>query len=472
MLLLHANQPLSTERIVDELWGEEPTANAAKSVHIYVSRLRKALGADRIETTQAGYRIHVAPGELDSERFASLAAAGKRGEALALWRGEPLADFRFEPFAQNEIRRLEALRDEVWLDELDARLADGRASQVIAELEVVIERQPLWERPRAQLMRGLYLAGRQADALALYRTTRTLLHDQLGVEPGPELQRLEQAILNHDPALGAGAGRSLIHRRRPGPVTYLVAGVGLIAVAAVAVALVMLTSGSSRALGNAVAAVDTSGHSVSYTSGGTTPGNVVVGEGGVWVLDADDRTITRIDPKTRRVVKTFATSAEPTDLAVGDGAIWVGSSEAVHGVVETGATTNLVSRVDPVSANVATSTHLPGPEAAIAAQTFGVSGIAVERTLSGPSTPTVRSRESTPRPATWSRMSKRSVRQLSRPVMRALGSSPQPRPEGPPSLASIRGRTPSAKPFPSTRRISSGLRSARVPSGRRTRSTV
>jgi DNA-binding SARP family transcriptional activator/ABC-type branched-subunit amino acid transport system substrate-binding protein len=379
LLLLHSDRPLSTDRIIEEIWGESAPASAAKSVHIYISHLRKAVGVDRIETTGAGYLLHVAPDELDSERFTRLAAEGRRPEAIALWRGEPLADFRFDAFAQTEIRRLEGLRDELAMDELDDRLEAGGAAESIPELRALVERQPHWERPRGQLMRALYLTGRQSEALDLYRSTRSLLNDELGVEPGPELQRLERAILNHDPELGEPARPPLRERaRRRRPILYLVAGAILVAAAVVAAAVLALSGGSTHQLGNAVAAVGAPGRSISYTVAGTTPANVVVGAGGVWVLNADDRTITRIDPATKRVVKTFATSAAPTDLAAGDGAIWVGSSGAEHGLIETIAATTVVSRVDPSSTQVTGSARLYGAnDEAFPDQTLGVSGIAV-----------------------------------------------------------------------------------------------
>ena len=248
LLLLHPNQPLATDRIVEELWGASAPVNAAKSVHIYVSRLRKALGGDRIETTSAGYRIRLEAGELDSDRFAQLASEGRRQEALALWRGEPLADFRFDAFAQSEIRRLEALRDEVWIDECEAEITDGRVAQAIPELEALIGRRPLWEQPREQLMRALYLGGRQADALELYRSTRVLLREELGVEPGSELQRLEREILNHDPALGAPSRPPQPLHRQHGFRLAAIGGALLLIATAALVALVLTRPGSTRTL--------------------------------------------------------------------------------------------------------------------------------------------------------------------------------------------------------------------------------
>ena len=181
LLLLHSGAALSNDRIVDELWGDAAPENAAKSVHVYVSRLRKALGAERLETTPAGYRVVVKPGELDLHRFEAALDDGRFSDALALWRGEPLADFRYAPFAQAEARRLEGRRNEALAELLDARLAAGEAP--VAELEAIVEQERLWERPRGQLMRALYLAGRQADALALYRQTRELLAEEPEASP-------------------------------------------------------------------------------------------------------------------------------------------------------------------------------------------------------------------------------------------------------------------------------------------------
>ena len=253
LLLLHANEAIAPERIVEELWAGGAPENARKSVHIYVSRLRKALGPDRIETTPAGYVLRVAPAELDVSHFESLATEGREtldhgapdaaetvlDRALALWRITPLADFRFEAFAQAAARRLEGMHDAVVADRVDARLACGRAHLVVDELETLIERSHLWERPRAQLMRALYLTGRQADALGLYRRTRTVLDDELGVEPGPEMQRLEWQILNQDPELGEPAAppRPLLRQRR-----FQVTAVLSVVLAAVAVFLAVTLS--------------------------------------------------------------------------------------------------------------------------------------------------------------------------------------------------------------------------------------
>jgi DNA-binding SARP family transcriptional activator len=162
-------------------------------------------------TTAAGWR------ELRSAQ--AEAAERTLSEALSLWRGPPLADFRFDPFAQAEIRRLEQLHGKVVADRIDARLAQGRAEGVIGELERLVEANPLWERPRRLLMLALYRAGRQADALEVYRKTRTLFDDELGLESSPELQALERAILNQDTSL-AGPEPELrqVLRRRGGTV--------------------------------------------------------------------------------------------------------------------------------------------------------------------------------------------------------------------------------------------------------------
>jgi DNA-binding SARP family transcriptional activator/ABC-type branched-subunit amino acid transport system substrate-binding protein len=392
VLLLHANNPVSADRLVHELWGERAPENAAKNVQQYVSRLRRHLGAERLVTTPGGYLLEVEPEELDVTQFDQLAADGRSAfesgdaasaerlfsSALGLWRGPVLADFRYDEFAQDAIRRLEAERRRVRADRVDAQLALGRADRALPEVQELIDEDPHWERPRGQLMLALYRTGRQSDALDVYRTTRSVFDRDLGLEPSRELQELEREILNQDPALGTRPSTHRSLQRRHGPAVYLAAGGGLLGAVAVATLLVVLLESSSPALGNAVAVVDASGHNVSYTTAGTTPGNVVVGEGGVWVLNADDRTITHIDPATRRVVKTFATSGAPTDLAAGDGAIWVGSSEGGRGLIESNTSTAVVSRVEPVSTAATTSAHLPGaPSPRYYGQTFGVSGIAV-----------------------------------------------------------------------------------------------
>jgi predicted ATPase/DNA-binding SARP family transcriptional activator/peroxiredoxin len=215
LLLLHANRSLSVDRLSEELWGERPPQHAAKTVQICVSRLRHRLDADRILTVPGGYMLRVVDGELDVRRFEQLALEGHRlleagepsladrslTEALALCRGDPLAEFIFEEFAQADIARLAELRSSATADRIDARLALGDDESLIPAIQELVRAKPLWERPRRQLMLGLYRAGRQQDALATYRETRALLIEELGLEPSAELQALERDILRHAPQL-------------------------------------------------------------------------------------------------------------------------------------------------------------------------------------------------------------------------------------------------------------------------------
>jgi DNA-binding SARP family transcriptional activator len=211
ILLLQANELVSTDRLIDQLWGAEPPATCAKSVQVYVSRLRKEMGNGRLATRAPGYVLRVDPSELDLARFEQLAgearradpqtAAGKLREALALWRGPALADLAYEPFAQVEIARLDELRLAVLEQRIDADLAVGRHAELVGELDALIARQPLRERLRGQLMLALYRSARQVEALDAYRAARRELSDELGLEPSEQLKRLEQAILRQDPAL-------------------------------------------------------------------------------------------------------------------------------------------------------------------------------------------------------------------------------------------------------------------------------
>jgi len=186
LLLLNRNHVVSTERLIDELWGDDPPAQATKTLQVYVSQLRKSLGTDRLVTRAPGYMLRVEEGELDLDRFEQLRREGRHDEALALWRGP----------AEPVVSHLEELRAAAYEDWLHASVESGQA--VIPQLEELVAREPLRERPRALLMLALYRAGRQAEALELYRKTRELYVNELGIEPGPELRDLEQAMLRQD----------------------------------------------------------------------------------------------------------------------------------------------------------------------------------------------------------------------------------------------------------------------------------
>ena len=226
LLLLHPNETLSTDRLIDELWGERTPGSAAKAVHARVARLRRALAgengsatADLLVTRERGYELKLDPESLDSHRFERLVAEGRselaagRQEravsalerALSLWRGAPLADLSYERFAQSEIARLEDLRVMALEQLIEAKLALGRHADVIGQLETLIAQHPYREALRAQLMLALYRCDRQADALQAYQNGRRTLIEQLGIEPGERLRELERAILAQDPALALPA---------------------------------------------------------------------------------------------------------------------------------------------------------------------------------------------------------------------------------------------------------------------------
>jgi predicted ATPase/DNA-binding SARP family transcriptional activator len=229
VLLLHAREVVSSDRLIDDLWGERAPASAAKNIQAYVSGLRKALGEGILLTRAGGYALEVEPGEIDAERFWQLAgdghdalgagdvqvAAARLREALGLWRGPALADFGYEPFAQAELARFEEARLVALEDRIDADLSLGGHAMLVGELEAFVREQPLRERPRGQLMLALYRSGRQPDALAAYRDAVAAL-DEIGLQPGPELRRVEHQILRHDPSLLASADRER-PRPRVGP---------------------------------------------------------------------------------------------------------------------------------------------------------------------------------------------------------------------------------------------------------------
>jgi DNA-binding SARP family transcriptional activator len=198
MLALHEGSTLSTESLLEGLWGEQPPATAAKMVQLCVSQLRRALpdagDGGWIVTRGRGYELRLSGGELDAHRFERLIAEGRPREALALWRGAPLADVADEPFAAAEIRRLEELRLTALEQAIDRDLAAGRHREVVGELQGLVAAEPLRERLHAQRMLALYRCGRQAEALDAYRQARRALVEQIGVEPGPELRRIQEAI--------------------------------------------------------------------------------------------------------------------------------------------------------------------------------------------------------------------------------------------------------------------------------------
>jgi DNA-binding SARP family transcriptional activator len=215
VLALHANEVVATDRLIDDVWGEDVPDDAAAVLRLNISRLRKVLPGDMLVTRPPGYLLRVGPGELDLHRFERLVEEGRRllaggraadaaarlRDALALWRGPALAEFDYEDFAQTAVVRLEEIRLGALEVRIDADLALGRHDELVGELKVLVAEHPLRERLRCCLMTALYRSGRQAEALDAYRDVRRTLVDELGLEPSPALQELERAVLRQDRAL-------------------------------------------------------------------------------------------------------------------------------------------------------------------------------------------------------------------------------------------------------------------------------
>ncbi|MGP3999348.1 BTAD domain-containing putative transcriptional regulator [Streptomyces sp. 8N706] len=223
VLLCDANQVVSTDRLVEELWGARPPSSVSKLLQGYVSRVRRALGDESghvLVTHVHGYRAHgyrlvVGPDEVDAHRFMELikqggqeldrgsagTAAARLGEALDLWHDAPFADVPPTPAVEAEATRLAACRTQARELSIEARLRLGRHEAVLDELQALVAGHPLREGLRGQLMLALYRSGRQADALSAYRDLRRHLSEELAIEPGPSLQELHQRILTADPSL-------------------------------------------------------------------------------------------------------------------------------------------------------------------------------------------------------------------------------------------------------------------------------
>ena len=236
LLLLHANEVVASDELLETLWAGRPPKSAPTALHGHVSSLRKLLGAEAIETRPPGYALRLGREQIDLWRFEAILEKGRREldparkrellqSALALFRGEPLADFRYEAFARDEAARIEELRLLALEERIEADLALGSHEDLIPELERLVAANRLHERLRGQLILALYRAGRQAEALQVYQEGRQELAGELGLDPGPVLRELERRVLSHDPSLAlpeavpAAAARPRRERKR---VTVLV----------------------------------------------------------------------------------------------------------------------------------------------------------------------------------------------------------------------------------------------------------
>jgi YVTN family beta-propeller protein len=403
LLLLHANEVVSRDRLIEELWGGSPPESGRTALQMHVSQLRKVLdpGATRgdeelLVTRAPGYVLRVERERIDLGRFETLVAAGRTAladgdaegareqlaGALALWRGHPLADLDSLPFAEAEALRLEELRLAALEERIDADLALGRHAELVAELERLVSQEPLRERLRGQLMLALYRSGRQAEALEVYRKARQALAEELGLEPGEALQRLERGILNQDPSLAPPSPRSTAttadaDARPPAAVRTeqpprrilrrgrLIAAVGVVVLAGAAAAAVALSRSSGHEI---VVAADSLGvidpranRVVASIPVGSQPSAVAVGYGAVWVANSADGTVSRVDPKSRRVIETIGVGAPVIDIATGAGAVWTANG-----------TEGTISEIDPRTNSVVQSIDLRGSDALAPDETHAV----------------------------------------------------------------------------------------------------
>lgn len=356
-LLLRPGRSISLDQLVDDVWGSAPPASARHLVQVYVSDLRKILASagieDRLETNPGGYRIRTEPGELDAEEFGDLVAAARESlraddpagarpllrEALSLWRGDALADAPLE----NEAAALRDALTELRLTAIellgDADLAEGEAASLVPELERLVSAHPFRERLRAQLMLALYRSGRQADALATFQDGRTLLADELGLEPSRQLRDLERAILNQDPDLSAPGSASPAERaashdepppdapaRRRGRLAAAAVAITAGVVAVAAVVLLGHRHGPSpvRLRAGEVVAIDPqTGAPTAAVRIGPGVGPVAVANGRLWVGDRTAHTLSLVALSSHEILRVVGLPATPYELAAEGDVGWV-----------------------------------------------------------------------------------------------------------------------------------------------------
>src|SRR5262249_52667221 len=351
ILLLNLGEVVSTDAVIDSVWGERAPASARHLVHEYVSRIRGAFGDGSLIATRApGYVVEHESCELDAARFAGLAGGARSAvaagefdaaleafdEALGLWRGDVLCDLVLEGDARAAAARLDDQRRAVQSERVEVALALGQHHRLIPDLERAGAAEAFHEQRRGQLMLALYRDGRQTDALARYREGRQTLVEQVGIEPGAELRALEQAILRHDPALALSAPGETFppapppaRRRRVGGLAA--AAVVVIAGLATIVAVAARKSPSARApiRGGAVAVVDAvHARLLGSVPVAMPPGAIVHGAGAVWVSLPAARSVIRISPESRQVAATFPLGVAPQSLAVAGSAVWALGSGA------------------------------------------------------------------------------------------------------------------------------------------------
>jgi len=392
LLLCNANRAVSRDQLTDELLRDQPAGSAEHVLHVQVSRLRKALAngdpQPRLIARPPGYLLRVGDGELDLHTFDRRIADGRQAleqgdpgraavllcEAESLWRGRPLADLEFEPFARFEVQRLEACRLAAVEDRIEAELALGRHGALCPELEQLVAEHPLRERLRGQLMLALYRSGRQAEALETYRAGRSLLAEELAVEPGPQLRQLQLAVLGQDTALDlpepaaphspgpppaspaeevpAGPGPEATPRppRRRAKRAALAFGAGA-ALAAVAIALLVShAKAHAPPTGNLLALISPGDGTLQATVPLRAPPTAVAaGSGSVWVAEPAAGLVVRVDPARRAVAAAIPVGTHPSRVTVVGGQVWVLDQAD-----------RTVSRIDPHTNTVAQTIALGG----------------------------------------------------------------------------------------------------------------
>jgi ABC-type transport system substrate-binding protein/DNA-binding SARP family transcriptional activator len=347
-LLLKAGAPVAVEELIDAVWGDVAPPTAAKSVQVSVTNLRRILGRERIRTHGAAYAVEVADDELDARQFELRADEGREAlksgdygaasemlsRGLALWRGRVCEDVSFESHVNAEAERLEELHRSALHSRVEADLELGRQAQLVPELERLAAQYPLDEELRGQQMLALYRCGRQGDALQVYRETRRLLVNELGVEPGERLRTLERRILEQDPRLDAPAPAVAASHHVPASRSgrrYLLAG-AFVAVTALAVGLAVVESvGSSEShrtiAADSVGVVDAATGNIGATAqAGPEPSAVVYADGAAWVADAGGDSVTKIG-SDGRVADTIQVGGNVTGIASSGTDIWAVSAE-------------------------------------------------------------------------------------------------------------------------------------------------